>query len=186
MERRSLVNKIVICFLLFCCCELNTVIHAHEGDDHTHSTEKITIGRSTYTYLKSILSVYEEVYENICGRELNHVPELAQILIDSATKGVETETKNPGRHMMQSILEGAKRLKGAEGSRDVQVGFASISDAISPLFKSWPNLLKSNKIKLFQCKVHRHYWLQPQDASPVCPYALRVSSQCTIITDDHQ
>ncbi|GJQ60417.1 MAG: hypothetical protein D8M57_16170 [Candidatus Scalindua sp. AMX11] len=187
MRRRSLVPKTAICFLLFCCCWLNTVIHAHhEEDDHSHSAEKITIGKSTYTYVKSILSVYEEVYENICDRQLNHVPELSQLLIDYATKGTETETKNPGRHMMQGILEGAKRLQRADGLLNTQIAFASISDAISPLFKSWPNLLKKNKIELFQCKVHRHSWLQPQDAPPVCPYAHRVTSQCTSITDDYQ
>lgn len=55
--------------------------------------------------------------------------------------------------------------------------------AIIPFFKSWPNQLNRNEIKLYQCKEHGHYWLQPQDISPACPYTLDKSLNCSDIEE---
>ncbi|MDR4503740.1 MAG: hypothetical protein MRK01_02980 [Candidatus Scalindua sp.] len=184
MKKNNFTYKMAICFSLFCCCELNNTVLAHEGHDHPHNTEQITIGRSTYTHFKSILSVYHEVFDDVSSGQLNHVPVSAQMLINTAKKGIETESRNPGLHMMQCILEGAQKLQRAECLQDAQNAFALISDAISPFLQSWPNLLKNNKINLFECKAHGHYWLQPHDASPVCPYAYGVTTKCSIVTID--
>lgn len=177
MLRSKYLMQIVL-LLLFHFCGLRNMI-AHEGHDHSHEAAPVIIERTTFTHLKSILSIYHEVYDNLTKKQLNHVPVLAQILLDTAGKGIETEPKESGRHMMQHIYQGAQKLRQAEGLQETQEAFASISDAVLPFFKSWPNQLKSNKIKLYQCKEHEKYWLQPQELSSVCPYALTRPSNCT-------
>ena len=179
----NIICKIVIFISLFYCCELHNDILAHEGHDHSHNTEQVTIGRSTYTHFKSILSVYHEVYDNLASGHINHVHVLAQILLDAAGKGIQTESQDSGCHMMQHIHLGAQRLRQAEGLQAAQEAFASISEALSPFLKSWPSQLNNNKIKLYQCRKHGHYWLQPQGALPVCPYAYNEATTCSIIVE---
>lgn len=182
MLKSKYICQIVIFFLLFHCCELHNSF-AHEGHDHSHDTTQVTIERSTYTHFKSVLSVYREIYGNLIKEELNSISVLAQRLLDAASKGVETEPEGSGHHMMQHILQGAEKLKQAKDLREAQTAFITINDAIIPFFKSWPNQLKSNKLKLYQCKSHGYYWLQPQDLSSTCPYTSIKFSNCKNIEE---
>lgn len=184
--KNNVICKIIILLSMFYCGELQNTVLAHEGHAHSHDTKQVTIGRQTYTYFKTIISVYHEVYDSVSGEQLSPIPLLAQKLIDAAGKGIETESKNPGRNMMKSVLNGAQRLKQADGLQEAQEAFASISDAIMPFFKSWPNQLKQNKMKLYQCKAHGHYWLQPAEGLPVCPYVYNKTTKCSIIALDVQ
>ncbi len=165
------------------CCGLYSAALAHEGHN-THDTEKVTIGRPTYVHFKSILSTYHEVYDSLSDGQLKHIPTLARILIDTAGKGIDTEPKGTGRHMMKSILEGAQGLKQAKTLREAQEAFALISEAISPFLKFWPGQLKSNETKLYQCRNHGHHWLQPQAASPACPYAYNETTECSVLISE--
>jgi len=183
MLRCKYINKIVLFFLLFNCCETYKSF-AHEGHDHLHDTRAATIERSTYTYFKSILSTYHEVYDNLIKKEVSHLPVLALILLDSADKGILTESKGSGYHMMHHILEGAQKLSLAEGLQEAQEAFASISDAVLPFFRSWPNQLNINRLKIFECKEHGLYWLQPHDHSPACPYAFNETVKCSYIVEE--
>jgi hypothetical protein len=182
MLRSKYLMQIVMLLLFFHFYNLRDSF-AHEGHDHSHDTVPVTIERSTYTHFKSVLSVYREIYGNLIKGELNNISVLAQRLLDTASKGVKTEHEGSGRHMMEHIIQGAESLKLAEDLREVQESFASISEDIFPFFRSWPNQLKSNKIKLYQCKEHGHYWLQPQDSSPVCPYASTKITRCQNIEE---
>jgi hypothetical protein len=182
MLRSKYIRKTVIFFLFFYCCELYNSF-AHEGHDHSYDTTPVTIERSTYIHFKSILSVYHEIYVNLTEGQSSSVPVLAQILLDTASRGIQTESKGAGRHMMDHILQGTRRLRKAEGLQEMQEAFAIISDAIIPFFRSWPNQLNRNEIKLYQCKEHGHYWLQSQDTSPACPYTLDKSLNCSDIEE---
>nr|MBC8555200.1 hypothetical protein [Candidatus Brocadiales bacterium] len=95
---------------------------------------------------------------------------LANRLLDVAGKGVQAEPEGSGRHMMKHVLQGAESLKQAKDLREIQEAFISINDAIIPFFKSWPNQLKHNRIKLYQCEEDGRCWLQPQDFPATCPY----------------
>ena len=176
------ICQIVIFFLLFYCCDLRNTF-AHEGHDHSYHATPLTIKPSTYTHFKSILLVYQEVYGNLTQGQLNSIPVLAKKLYHITAKGIQTESKGAGRHMMDHILKGGQKLRQAEDLQEMQEAFAIISDALIPFFKPWPNQLKSNKIKLYQCKEHGHYWLQPQDFSLVCPYVSIKSSNCTDVEE---
>jgi len=182
MLRSKYLRRFIILLLLFHFCNLRDVF-AHAGQDHSHDTAQITVERSTYTHFKSILASYREIYGNLINGKLNDISVLAQRLLDAASKGVQTEPEGSGRHMMEHIIQGAESLKKAEGLRKAQKAFASISDDIIPFFKSWPNQLNRNEIKLYQCKEHGHYWLQPQDISPACPYTLDRSLNCSDIEE---
>lgn len=174
---KNLMQIVILSLLIYFCDPYSTV--AHEGHDHSHDTKPVTIERSTYTHFKTILSIYHEVYDNLIKGQLDSITVLAQVLLNTAGKGIETESRESGRYMMQHIHQGAQRLGQAEGLQEAQEAFASISDAVLPFFKSWPNQLKINKIKLYQCKEYENYWLQPQKLSPVCPYASTKPSNCT-------
>jgi hypothetical protein len=180
--RSKYLMQIVILLSFFHFCNLRDVF-AHAGHDHSHDTAQITIERSTYAHFKSVLDVYREIYGNLIDGELNDISVLAQRLLDAASKGVQTEPEGSGHHMMDHILKGGQKLGQAEDLQEMQEAFAIISDALLPFFKSWPNQLKHNKIKLYQCKEHGHCLLQPQDISPVCPYALDKSLNCSDIEE---
>lgn len=177
MLRRKYLRGFIILLLLFHFCKHRNIF-AHAGNDHSHETTPITIERQTYTHLKLILSAYLDVYNNLIKRELDSIAALAQSLLDAASKGVQTESEGSGRHMMDHILKGGQELRQAEDLQEIQEAFAIISDAMIPFFKSWPNQLKINKIKLYQCKEHARYWLQPQDFPPTCPYTSTKSTKC--------
>ncbi len=170
MLRSKYLRRFIILLLFFHFCNVRNVF-AHAGHDHSRDTTQITIERSTYAHLKSVLDVYREIYSNLINRELNDISVLAQRLLNAASKGVQTEPEGPGRYMMKHLLQGAESLKQAKDLRKIQEAFISINDAIIPFFKSWPNQLKHNKIKLYQCKEHGHCWLQPQDIPPTCPFS---------------
>ena len=74
--------------------------------------------------------------------------------------------------MMQHILQGAEELKNAKGLPEAQYAFELISDAFCPFLKAWPNQLKRNELKLYRCKKDVYCWLQSQNLSPACPYAI--------------
>ena len=88
MIRSKYLMQIVILLLFFHLCGLRNTV-AHEGHDHAHDAAQVIIERSTFTHLKSILSIYHEVYDSLTKRQLNHVPALAQILLDTAGNGIE-------------------------------------------------------------------------------------------------
>ncbi len=182
MLRSKYLMHIVILLLIIFFYDSHKTI-AHEGHDHSHDAAPVTIERSTYKHFKSILSIYLELYDNLTKRQLSHIPVSAQILLDTAGKGIQAESKGSGRHLMQHIHHGAVKLRQAEGLQEMQEAFASISEAVLPFFKSWPNQLKSNKVKLYQCKGHENYWLQYQDLLPACPYTLDKSSNCSEINE---
>jgi hypothetical protein len=183
MLRSKYLRKFIILLLFFHFCNLRDVF-AHAGHDHSHDTTPVTIERSTYAHFKLILEVYHEIYGNLIKEELNSISVLARRLLDAASKGAQTEQpEGSGRHMMEHIIQGAESLRKAEGIREAKSAFASISNAIIPFFRSWPNQLNRNEIKLYRCKEHGHYWLQPQDISPVCPYTLDKSLNCSDIEE---
>ncbi len=64
--------------------------------------------------------------------------------------------------LAQKVLDAAQ-----QGIRTV----SDMSDDISPFFKSWPDQLKHNELKLYRCIKHEHYWLQPQNLPTICPYS---------------
>ncbi len=68
---------------------------------------------------------------------------------------------------MRHILQGAEELKNAKGLPEAQHAFELISDALCPFFKAWPN-----QLKCYRCKKDVHCWLQPQNLSLSCPYAI--------------
>ena len=168
-----------IMLLLFSCCSMQN-ISAHEG--HSHEAV-ITIGKKTVVHLQSILSTYQEVYHHLVKKDLNGIADLAQKLSDAARQAAQTEPDGAGRHMMQHVLAGAEELKKAKSVQDAQKAFASISDTLLPFFKSWPNQLKRNELKMCQCKNEGHSWLQPQKLSPVCPYASSGTFVCSEIEE---
>ena len=171
-----------ILFLLF----LSVCIHpifAHEG--HSHEAV-ITIGKKTIVHLQSILSTYQEVYHHLVKKDLNGITDLAQKLSDAAQQATKTEPDGAGRHMMEHVLAGAYDLKKAKSLQETQKAFALTSDALLPFFKSWPNQLKRNELKLCQCKNDGHCWLQPQSCSSACPYSADQAKTCSDIEEIKQ
>ena len=168
-----------IMLLLFSCCSMQN-ISAHEG--HSHEAV-ITIGKKTVVHLQSILSTYQEVYHHLVKKDLNGITDLAQKLSDAARQAAQTEPDGAGRHMMQHILEGAESLKRAKSPKESQEAFASISDALLPFFKAWPNQLKRNELKMCQCKNDGHCWLQPKNCLKICPYSPTELKTCPDIEE---
>lgn len=64
-----------------------------------------------------------------------------------------------------------------------KVDLASISDALLPFFKSWPNQLKRNELKMCQCKNDGHCWLQPENCLKICPYSPTELKTCSDIEE---
>ncbi len=182
MLKSKFIVNLIFFFLLFTCCKSNNSF-AHEGHDHFQDTSPVTIERSTYTHFQSILSIYQKTYLSIIKGKLHIVPVLANILLDTAEKGIQTESKESGRHLMQHIQQGAQRLRQAEKLPEMQEALASISEAFLPFFQSWPNQLKRNEVKFYQCKEHDRYWLQHQDLLPVCPYSSDKLYNCSDISE---
>lgn len=181
MIKNSYLKKGVM-LLLFSYCFIQN-ISAHEG--HSHEAV-ITIGKKTLVHLQSLLSTYQEVYNHLVKKDLNGITDLAQKLSDAARQGIQTEPEGAGRHMMQHVLAGAEVLKKAKSVQDVQKAFASMSDALLPFFKSWPNQLKRNELKMCQCKNDGHCWLQPQNGASVCPYSTDQAKMCSDIEEVKQ
>jgi len=176
MLTNSYFKKIIICVsFVYCCCISS--LYAHEG--HSHEAI-ITIGKKTVVHLQSIISTYQEVYTQLVKRDLNGITDLAQKLSDAARQATQTEPDGAGRHMMEHVLEGAEDMKKAKSIQDAQKAFFSISNALVPFFKSWPNQLKRNELKLCLCK-NGHCWFQPQHLPHVCPYTSEESGICSDI-----
>ena len=168
-----------IMLLLFSCCSMQN-IPAHEG--HSHEAV-ITLGKKTVVHLQTILSPYQEFYTHLVKNELNGIADLAERLSDAPREAAQTEPDGAGRHMMQHVLAGAEDLKKAKSVQDAQKAFASMSDALLPFFKSWPNQLKRNELKMGQCKNDGHCWLQPQNCSSACPYSADQAKVCSDIEE---
>jgi len=171
-----------IMLLLFSCCSMQN-IPAHEG--HSHEAV-ITIGKKTLVHLQSILSTYQEVYNHLVKKDLNGIADLAQKLSDAARQAAQTEPDGAGRHMMQHVLAGAEDMKKAKSVQEAQKAFASTSDALLPFFKSWPNQLKRNELKMCRCKNNGHCWLQPQNCTSACPYSADQAKMCSDIEEIKQ
>lgn len=167
--------------LLFCCWFVyGHPVSAHEG--HSHEAV-ITIGKKTVAHLQSILSMYQEVYQQLLKKDLNGISSLAQKLSDAAGQAIQTEANGAGRHMMEHVLAGAEDLKKAKSVQEAQKAFASISEALLPFFKSWPNQLKRNELKMCQCKHDGHCWLQPLNCASACPHSADQGKVCTDIEE---
>jgi len=166
MLRNSCFVKSAV--LLLCFLSGTNIVFAHEG----HHDPIVSIERSTFVHLQSILSAYKEVYGHLVKKETVGITDFAQKMMDAASQGARTEPDGSGRHMMQHILQGAEELKNADSLHEVCEAFTSISNALFPFFKSWPNQLKHNELKLYWCKKDGYYWFQPQNLSPSCPYAI--------------
>ncbi|MCF6157718.1 MAG: hypothetical protein E3K32_03905 [wastewater metagenome] len=180
---KSIIIKCGIFLLLFSCCYTHG-ISAHESHSHSHDT-LITIGKKTFIHLKSALSVYQDIYDQLVKKDFNRITDLAEGLSEAAQQAIRTEPEGPGRHMMEHVLDGATGLQKAKGMQEAQEAFASVTDALSPFFTSWPNQLKRNKLKLCRCK-NKHCWLQPQYSPLVCPYSSAQSSACLDIEVKHE
>lgn len=165
-------------FLLF---SFPVGVSAHEGHDHDHDTV-ITIGKKTYIHFQSVLLGYQYIYSYMVKGGANEISGLAQNIIDAANQGIQTEPDGPGQHMMEHILEGAVSLKNAKTMHERQEAFASITDALFPFFKSWPNQLMRSRMKICRCK-SGHQWLQPENCPTACPYSVNKSSNCLTIEE---
>ena len=179
MFKNTYLKKCMVFLLIFPACYI-PVASAHEG--HSHEAV-ITIGKKTIVHLQSILSTYQEVYHHLVKKDVNGITDLAQKLSDAARQAAQTEPDGAGRHMVQHVLAGAEGLKRAKSTKESQEAFASISDALLPFFKSWPNQLKRNELKMCQCKNDGHCWLQPLNCSVACPYNSDTSSDCSDIEE---
>ncbi|MBM2833952.1 MAG: hypothetical protein HW406_1113 [Candidatus Brocadiaceae bacterium] len=182
MFKNNCLKKCMVFLLIFPACYI-PVASAHEG--HSHETVT-TIGKKTVVHLQSILSTYQGVYTHLVKKDLNGIAGLAQKLSDAALQAAQTEPDGAGRHMMQHVLAGAESLKRAKSTKESQEAFASISDALLPFFKSWPNQLKRNELKMCQCKNDGHCWLQPQNCSSACPYSADEAKICSDIEEVKQ
>lgn len=181
MLENNYFKKCGITILFICCFFIyDHTISAHEG--HSHEAV-ITIGKKTVVHLQSILSTYQEMYTHLVKKDLNGIFGLAQKLSDAASQAAKTETDGAGRHMMQRVLAGAEDMKKAKSVQDAQKSFASISDGLLPFFKSWPNQLKRNELKMCQCKSEGYCWLQPQNSTSACPYSTDQTKMCSDIEE---
>ena len=179
MLKNNYLKKGVTLLVFFYCCHTHAA-SAHEG--HSHEAV-ITIGKKTVVHLQSILSTYQEVYNHLVKKDLNGIAGLARKLSDAARQAAQTEPDGAGRHMMEHVLEGAEDMEKAKSVQEAQKAFASTSDALLPFFKSWPNQLKRNELKICQCKNDGHCWLQPQNCSSVCPYSADQAKICSDIEE---
>ncbi|MFN3532694.1 MAG: hypothetical protein ACK41Q_09340 [Candidatus Brocadia sp.] len=161
------------------------IVSAHEGHDHPHESI-ITIGKKTFVHLQAILSAYQEVYRHLVKKDFHGIADLAQKLSDAARQAAQTEPEGAGRHMMQHVLAGAKDLERTKNIHEAQKAFASISDSLLPFFKSWPNQLKRNELKMCRCKNDGHCWLQPQNYPSACPYSADQAKMCSDIEEVNQ
>jgi uncharacterized membrane-anchored protein YhcB (DUF1043 family) len=182
MFKNTCLKKCMVFLLIFHACYI-PIASAHEG--HSHEAV-ITIGKKTVVHLQSILSTYQEVYNHLVKKDLNGIADLAQKLSDAARQAAQTETDGAGRHMMQHVLAGAEDMKKAKSVQEAQKAFASTSDALLPFFKSWPNHLKRNELKMCQCKNDGHCWLQPQNCTSACPYSADQAKMCSDIEEIKQ
>ncbi len=167
--------------LLFSSFSFTFTLSAHEGYDHDQDTV-VTIEKKTYIHFQSVLLAYQYIYSYMVNGGSNEISGLAQNLIDAASKGIQTEPDGSGKRMMQHILEGAESLKIAKNVSESQEAFTSISNALFSFFKSWPNQLIRNRLKVCRCK-SGHQWLQPGNSPTACPYSLNKSSLCLTIEE---
>ena len=172
--------KKIVLLLVFFFIDSLPVVSAHEG--HSHEA-MITIGKKTVVHLQAILSTYQEVHTHLVRKDMNGIAELAQKLSDAARQAIQTEPNGAGRHMMEHVLAGAEDLKKAKSVRDAQKSFASISDGLLPFFKSWPNQLKRNDLKMCKCNHDGHCWLQSQNCASTCPYSADQAKMCSDIEE---
>ncbi len=179
MFNNNRYKKCMIVLLLFFTCSLHTA-SAHEG--HSHEAV-ITIGKKTVVHLQSILLTYQEAYHHLVRKDLEGITDLARKLSDAARHAAQAEPDGAGRHMMQHVLSGAEAMKKKKSVQDAQKAFASISEALLPFFKSWPNQLKQNELKLCRCKGDGHCWLQPRNDTSVCPYSADQTNRCSDIEE---
>jgi len=184
MFKNDCLKRCMVILLIFHACSI-PIASAHEGHDHSHEAV-ITLGKKTVVHLQSILSTYQEVYHHLVKKDLNGITDLAQKLSDAAQQATKTEPDGAGRHMMEHVLAGAYDLKKAKSLQETQKAFALTSDALLPFFKSWPNQLKRNELKLCQCKNDGHCWLQPQSCSSACPYSADQAKTCSDIEEIKQ
>ena len=119
-------------------------------------------------------------------KDLDGIPFWPKNFQDGPGKPPKAEPDGAGRHMMQHVLAGAEGLKKAKSVQEAQKAFASTSDALLPFFKSWPNQLKRNELKMCRCKIDGHCWLQPQNGASVCPYAADQATLCSDIEEVKQ
>ena len=175
MFKNNCLKKCMVFLLILYTCYTH-IAFAHEG--HSHEAV-ITMGKKTVVHLQSILSTYQEVYHHLIKKDLNGIAGLAQRLSDATSKATQTEPDGAGRHMMEHVFEGAEGLRKAKNLQEAQKAFASTSDALLPFFKSWPNQLKRNELKMCRCKNDGYCWLQPQNCSSVCPYSADVAKMCS-------
>ena len=138
-----------------------------------------SIDQATLGHLQSVLSAYKSVYSKLVKEDLKEIPDIAQKMMDAALQGTITEPEGAGRRMMQHILQGAEELKNADCLHETQTAYTSITNALLKYFKSSPDHLKRNELKLYWCKKDGYYWLQPQNLAPVCPYVSNELSVCT-------
>lgn len=172
----------MIFLILFYVCSLHTA-SAHEG--HSHEAV-ITIGKKTVVHFQAILSAYQEVYYHLVKKDLDGITDLAQKLSDAARQAAQAEPDGASRHMMEHVLTGAEGLKKAKSVQESQKAFASMSNALLPFFKFWPNQLKQNKLKMCRCKNDGYCWLQPQKGVSVCPYSTDQAKMCLDIEEIKQ
>lgn len=170
-----------IMYVLFPLFGFTVTVSAHEGHDHPNDTV-ITIEKKTYIHFQTALLNYQYLYSYMVKGGSNDISDLAQNLIDAASQGVQTEPEGSGQRMMQHILEGAESLKNAKNANECQAAFASISDTFFLFFKSWPNQLIRNRLKMCRCK-SGHRWLQPENSPTMCPYSLNKSANCLTIVE---
>lgn len=183
MLKNSYFKKYMTTLLFFYCFFMyDHTISAHEGHDHSHEAV-ITIGKKTVVHLQSIIATYQEVYHHLVKKDLHGITDLAQKLADAARQAMRTESKGAGHHMMQHVFAGAEDLEKAQSIQDAQKAFASTSNALLPFFKSWPNQLKRNGLKICQCKHDGQRWLQPQNCSSACPYSADQAKMCSGIEE---
>lgn len=179
MLNNNFLKKCMVFLFISYACYTHTA-PAHEG--HSHEAA-ITIGKKTVVHLQSIISTYQEVYHHLVKKDLNGITGLAQKLSDAARQAIQTESNGNGRHMMEHVLTNAEDLKKAKSVQEAQKAFASINDALLPFFKSWPNQLKRNELKMCQCKHDGHCWLQPQNCASACPYSADETKMCSDIEE---
>ncbi len=181
MFRNSYFRNGFIALLFFCCHYMHNT-SAHEGHNHSHD-QIITIGKKTFVHFQSILSTYQEVYKQLIKKDMNGIANLALKLSDAASQATKTEPDGAGRHMMQHVLSDAEGLKKAKNIQEAQDALLAISDSLIPFFKTWPNQLRRNELKLCYCRKDEHSWLQPLNCSVACPYNSDTSSDCIDIEE---
>ena len=180
MLKNNTLTKCATC-LLFSLFTINIVF--------TSKSPCVTItsvDQATLVHLQSVLSAHKNVYSQLVKKDLKEIPDIAQKMTDAALHGTITEPEGTGRRMMQHILQGAEELKNADCLHETQTAYTSITNALLKYFKSSPDQLKRNELKLYWCKKDGYYWLQPQNLSPICPYASNESSVCTEIEEVKQ